>query len=63
MDLPHPVLGSLKSTGNPINLSRTPGRPTTVAPDLGQHSDEVLGELLGLGDDELAALRAAGVVG
>jgi crotonobetainyl-CoA:carnitine CoA-transferase CaiB-like acyl-CoA transferase len=35
----------------------------TVAPRLGEHSDVVLGELLGLGEEEIEELRREGVVG
>jgi len=62
MDLPHPVLGPVKSTGNPIKLSRTPSQPTVIAPDLGEHTAEVLGELLGMSEADVTALREAGVV-
>jgi crotonobetainyl-CoA:carnitine CoA-transferase CaiB-like acyl-CoA transferase len=34
-----------------------------LAPTLGQHNEEVLRELLGISDDEIEALRAAGVIG
>ena len=37
--------------------------PETRVPWLGEHTDEVLGAELGLGDDELTALRADGVIG
>jgi succinyl-CoA:(S)-malate CoA-transferase subunit B len=40
-------------------LSRTPGRISSLGRMLGQHTDEVLKGLLGLDDDEVAALRAA----
>jgi hypothetical protein len=30
---------------------------------LGEHTDEVLGQLLGLGSEQIAALRLAGVIG
>jgi crotonobetainyl-CoA:carnitine CoA-transferase CaiB-like acyl-CoA transferase len=43
-------------------LSGTTPEVPTGAPLLGEHTDEVLGGLLGLGVAELADLRAAGVV-
>jgi crotonobetainyl-CoA:carnitine CoA-transferase CaiB-like acyl-CoA transferase len=49
--------------GAPVRLSETPGSVRTPAPALGEHSDEVLQKLLGLGADEVAALRAAGAIG
>ena len=45
----------------PVRFSATPARPGAVAPELGQHTEEVLLEL-GYGWDEIAELRAAGVV-
>lgn len=43
-------------------LARNPGSVRWLGPDLGEHNDEVYRDLLGLGDDELAALRDAGVI-
>ena len=43
-------------------LSRTPGRTDFPGPGLGDHNDAVFGEMLGLGADELDALKAAGVI-
>ena len=38
-------------------LKSTPGATTWSGPQLGSHNDEVLGELLGLGDEQLAELK------
>ena len=62
-EVTHPVLGSLRATGNPVKLSRTPGEARTPAPDLGQHTAEVLQELLGLSAEQVQELAAARVVG
>ncbi len=49
--------------GNPVKLSETAEGPIRSFPGLGEHTDEVLGELLDLSDDELATLRADGIIG
>jgi CoA:oxalate CoA-transferase len=51
-----PVAGEMYVPGVTIKLSRTPGRVGPV-PTPGQHTDEVLGELLGLDDATIDALR------
>ncbi len=57
----HPTLGRLSTLGTPIKLSDTPLTPGRPAPLLGQHTDEVLAGA-GYRQEEIAALRAAGVV-
>ena len=59
----HPTAGKVPVVGVPVRLSATPGSVRTPSPTLGQHTDEVLRELLGLGAAELAALRSAGAFG
>jgi crotonobetainyl-CoA:carnitine CoA-transferase CaiB-like acyl-CoA transferase len=49
--------------GNPVKLSRSAEGPVSRFPGLGEHTAEVLRESLGLGDEELADLRARGVIG
>jgi crotonobetainyl-CoA:carnitine CoA-transferase CaiB-like acyl-CoA transferase len=53
----------MKLVGVPVKLSETPGRVRDPAPLLGQHTDEVLQTYLGMHQDEIAALRQAGVIG
>ena len=47
--------------GAVVRLTSTPGGPSCPPPLFGQHTDEVLRELLGLSDEELATLEADGV--
>jgi len=62
VDIDHPSVGKTKVVGVPARLSATPGSVRSPSPRLGQHTDEVLRELLGLGAPEIAALRAGGVI-
>jgi crotonobetainyl-CoA:carnitine CoA-transferase CaiB-like acyl-CoA transferase len=62
IEVPHPLSGTVPLVASPIRLSRTPVVPRPAPPTLGQHTDEVLRELLGMEDAEIAALREKGVV-
>jgi crotonobetainyl-CoA:carnitine CoA-transferase CaiB-like acyl-CoA transferase len=57
----HPALGELRLQAPPSTLSRTPASVRTPAPDVGEHTDEVLGEL-GFSADDVARLRRNKVV-
>ena len=52
--------GPQRLVGQPVQLERTPGRIARAAPRRGEHSEEILGEL-GLGPEDLARMKAAGV--
>ncbi|HUY18334.1 MAG TPA: CoA transferase [Candidatus Binataceae bacterium] len=58
----HPMAGRTRQTRPAARFERTPQEIRHPAPTLGQDTDEVLGEL-GVSREELAALRAAGVLG
>jgi formyl-CoA transferase len=60
VEVPHPTRGSFKTVGCPIKLSDSPVEIET-SPLLGEHNDEVLGDL-GYSADELQGLRTAGVI-
>ena len=45
IDVPHPGHGDVKMTGFPVKLSRTPAGIQRPAPDLGQHTQEILDQL------------------
>jgi crotonobetainyl-CoA:carnitine CoA-transferase CaiB-like acyl-CoA transferase len=61
-DVPHPTVGAVPLTASPIRMSATPVDRYRAPPTLGQHTDEVLAEVLGLSGEERAALRAAGAI-
>jgi formyl-CoA transferase len=61
-ELAHPSAGSVKLTGIPFELSRTPAEIRMAPPTLGQHTDEILEKLSGLSATRIAELRARGIV-
>ena len=62
VDVAHPLFERLKMQNVFPKLSRTQGTVRWPGPELGAHNTDVYRELLGLSDDELAALGAAGIV-
>ena len=64
MKMPYPgsESGELEMMGNPIKFSRTPVDYQRPPPKAGEHTDEVLTEMLDLSEEEIAALRAQGTI-
>lgn len=62
VEVDHPVAGKLDIPGIPVKLSNTPGKIRFPSPLLGQHSAEILAELLGFDRDTIASLHQAGVL-
>ncbi len=62
VDYDHPALGNLTLLGMPVKLSATPGEPRGHAPELGEHTELLLTEMLGYSWDEVARLRDANVI-
>ncbi|HUI26308.1 MAG TPA: CoA transferase [Candidatus Kryptonia bacterium] len=61
VELPHPTLGTFKTTGVPVKLSETPGTIETPPPRLGADTDAVL-RAAGYSAEEIADLRRAQIV-
>jgi crotonobetainyl-CoA:carnitine CoA-transferase CaiB-like acyl-CoA transferase len=59
----HPVAGTIRVVGPPVRMSETPGSVRLPAPLLGEHTDDVLRERLGMRDEEIERLREAGALG
>jgi len=55
--------GSVKMPGNPIKMSKMTTEDFAPAPMLGQNTDKVLNELLGLNQDEINDLKTSGIIG
>jgi crotonobetainyl-CoA:carnitine CoA-transferase CaiB-like acyl-CoA transferase len=62
MPMHHDGAGDIRVLGTPIKLSDTPGTLRAAPPTLGQHTDQVLAQDLGLGGEVIGRLRATGVV-
>lgn len=57
VEIDHPISGTIKVPGVPIKLSETPGSIRTTSPLLGQHTDEILKELLNYDEEKIEALK------
>lgn len=57
-----PAAGRVKTIGFPIYMSETPARLRSAAPSLGQHSAQVLHDVLGRAEDDIAGLEARRVI-
>jgi crotonobetainyl-CoA:carnitine CoA-transferase CaiB-like acyl-CoA transferase len=62
MDYPGARGGEVELIGNPVKFSQTPVDYRHPPPKVGEHTDEVLKELLGLGEEEIAKLRKDEVI-
>ena len=60
--LDHAETGRSAYDGPPFRLSKTPGKLRSPAPLLGEHTEYVTKEILGLNDDEIADLMVAGAL-
>ena len=58
----HPIYGPVKTTGTPLKLSETPGRVRWLAPQPGEHNEEIFVGLLGHSRGDLEKWRADGVI-
>lgn len=63
IDVPHATGGTVAMVRNPLKFSATPLQYTQAAPLLGQHTTQVLGEVLAMGEAQLQRLRGQGVIG
>jgi len=60
-EVDHPSAGRVRAPGIPVRLSGTPASVRRHPPELGEHTDEILGEL-GYAKEEIAALRRDGAL-
>src|SRR5438477_4632562 len=61
VEVDHPTRGKYLTVGNPIKLSESPS-DVRRSPMLGEHTDEVLRDVVGLNDDEITDARKQGAI-
>lgn len=62
VSIPHALGGQVPQVASPIRLSETPVEYRCAPPLLGEHTEAVLADVLGLGAEDVGRLRAAGVL-
>ncbi len=61
-EVPHSTIGTLRLAGIPIKYSETPQAIRLAPPLLGEHTEEVLADVLGYGSEKIGALRGQGAI-
>lgn len=61
-EINHEVCGPIKLVNTPVKFSDTQPTIRTAPPVLGEHSDEILQNIVGLEESDIASLRERGVV-
>ncbi|MRV76359.1 CoA transferase [Duganella sp. FT92W] len=62
VEAPHPTAGHVKLVRSPMRLSATPADGGTAPPLLGQHTEQVLREVLGRSDEQIGELKGKGAI-
>jgi crotonobetainyl-CoA:carnitine CoA-transferase CaiB-like acyl-CoA transferase len=58
----HPAWGPIKVVGVPVRLSKTPGDPKSPAPEFGEHTEQILLDLLGYSWEDIGRLKEQEVI-
>lgn len=61
-EIDHPACGPIKMVNTPIKYSEATPGIRTPPPTLGQHTDEILGNVLGYGEADIARMKDEGVI-
>jgi len=61
-EVPHPTIGTLRLGGVPVKYSATPGAVRLPPPLLGQHTTEVLADVLGYSTEQVEELKEQGAL-
>lgn len=61
-EVDHPTCGPMKLVNTPVKYSYSTPSIRTPPPTLGQHTDEVLRDVLGLSESDVASLKGEGIV-
>jgi crotonobetainyl-CoA:carnitine CoA-transferase CaiB-like acyl-CoA transferase len=62
LSVKHGRLGDMQVVGTPMKFSRTPCHMEKASPDLGEHTDEIMKEILDLSQEDIMKLREEGVI-
>jgi crotonobetainyl-CoA:carnitine CoA-transferase CaiB-like acyl-CoA transferase len=63
VSVPAPTIGTFRSVRSPLRMSASPQREPTPPPSVGEHTDAVLAEHLGLEPEQIERLRSSGAIG
>ena len=62
VEIDHPIKGKIKHVGIPFRLSDTPGKIRSAAPEMGQHTHEILAEILNYTQEDITKLKANNII-